>query len=114
MAGPFSVATATMIHLNDAALPPFQEGDSVEWIAAHSWRKGQGPIVRNGDVGVVVENLPGRPGDERYLPVHGRSVVEFHGSPEARDLVGFGAGGRYRLVDCRHPDFKLPKSPPRG
>ena len=109
--GPFPLAAATMLDSNEAALPPFREGDCVEWIAAHSWRKGQGPIVRRGDVGVVVDNLPGRLGDERYLPAHGRSVVEFHGSPDARDFVGFGAGSRYRLVDCRRPDFKLPEIP---
>ena len=100
MAGHFSVATATVVDSDEAALSPFREGDRVEWIAAHSWKKGEGPIVRRGDVGIVVENLPGRPGDERSLPVHGRSVVEFHGSPEARDFVGFGAGSRYWLVDC--------------
>ena len=109
MAGPFSVATATMLDPNEAALPPFREGDCVQWIVLHSWKKGEGPIGRRGDVGIVVENLPGRPGDERFLPVDGRSVVEFHGSPEARDFVGFGAGSRYWLVDCRRPDYKLPE-----
>jgi len=79
---------------------PFEVGECVEYIGRNSWQKGGGPMVRRGDVGVVIEVIPaGERGDEERRPRHGRSVVEFHGSERAREAVG-GAWD-YRRVDCK-------------
>lgn len=90
---------------NEALPAPYQLGDCVEYIGPNTWQLGRGPVVRPGDVGVVVEvDPPGADGDEDNRPEHGRSAVEFHGSRLAQKWIRARSGSRfypeYRKTDC--------------
>ena len=81
--------------------------ECVEYIGRNSWQKGDGPWVRQGDVGVVVRVYETEHVDEgEYC---GLSVVEFHGSSLARHTVG--GSSYYRRVACEgDPTHRLPTS----
>jgi len=90
-----------MSKADDALPPPFKVGDRVMYVGGNPWQKRNGPPVHRGDIGVVVRTSPGTPGQNASYPVHRRSILGFHASPDARTAVGGWAASReYERVDC--------------
>ncbi len=67
-----------------------------------------GPWVRIGDVGVVVEIMDPLEGNGDIEPFDGSSVVEFHGDARCRRAVSQGSVER-QCVSCYDHDLDSPE-----